>query len=152
MYERWIADDSEDLKLTKDQILDLQAKIAAVKASQSENADVLSEKEMTLQNKENVLSVRGKCRRNRALSLSLSSFPSLSSLCRLPSISLFSFFLSVLFFFLPCLFFFFLHPSLSLSQSVPRLSLSNFMSPLPSCSFRHSPLGSFFLSSLIRSI
>ena len=57
MYERWIADDSEDLKITKDEILDLQAKIAAVKSSQGENAGVLAEKEMVLQGKEEVLQV-----------------------------------------------------------------------------------------------
>lgn len=57
MYEKWIADDSEDLKVTKDEIVALQEKIAAVKAAQSDHEDALWDKEVALQGKEDVLTV-----------------------------------------------------------------------------------------------
>jgi len=55
MYEKWIADDSEDLKLTKEEISNLQAKIAAVKAAQNRHEDALADKEDALAGKEDVL-------------------------------------------------------------------------------------------------
>ena len=57
MYEKWIADDKEDLKLTKDQIAELRAKIDAVQNSQESSSEVLSHKEVLLSMKEDVLSV-----------------------------------------------------------------------------------------------
>lgn len=58
MYEKWIADDSEDLKVTKDEIVALQQKIASVKSSQGDHFDALADKEAALQGKEEVLTVR----------------------------------------------------------------------------------------------
>merc|ERR1712146_54185 len=55
MYEIWIEDDSEDLKITKDQIREIQDKITAVKSSQANHENALAEKEIIL-NKEDVLS------------------------------------------------------------------------------------------------
>jgi hypothetical protein len=81
MYEKWIEDDSEDLKLTKEQIKELQSKLDAVKvwsrfarlrpkrhpahafcwhglqSSQSNHENALAEKELILAGKEDVLSV-----------------------------------------------------------------------------------------------
>lgn len=58
MYEKWIQDDSEDLKITKDQIRELQEKIDAVQSSQDLHENTLAEKELILAGKEDVLSVR----------------------------------------------------------------------------------------------
>jgi len=58
MYEKWLADDKEDLKLTKDQIAEFQAKLDNVQASQGTSGEVLAHKEVLLSQKEDVLSVR----------------------------------------------------------------------------------------------
>ena len=58
MYEKWIEDDTEDLKVTKDQIKEIQDRIAAVKSSQNTHESALAEKELILAGKEDVLSVR----------------------------------------------------------------------------------------------
>lgn len=58
MYEKWIEDDTADLKVTKEQIKEIQDKIAAVKASQGTHETALAEKELILAGKEDVLSVR----------------------------------------------------------------------------------------------
>eukprot|EP00056_Hartaetosiga_gracilis_P018182 m.9936 g.9936 ORF g.9936 m.9936 type:complete len:184 (+) comp6466_c0_seq1:222-773(+) len=55
MYEKWIADDSEDLKITKQQIEEIQAKLDAVQKAQGDHANALAEKEEILAGKEDVL-------------------------------------------------------------------------------------------------
>lgn len=57
MYEKWIADDKEDLKLTKEAIAEYRAKVDAVQKSQESNSQVLAHKEVMLSMKEDVLSV-----------------------------------------------------------------------------------------------
>lgn len=56
MYEKWLAEDNEDLKLTKQQIADMQAKLSSVKEAQQTNGEVLAHKEILLAEKEDVLS------------------------------------------------------------------------------------------------
>lgn len=58
MYEKWLADDKEDLKITKEQIAEYQAKLNAVKESQGTSGEVLAHKELILVQKEDVLAVR----------------------------------------------------------------------------------------------
>lgn len=58
MYEKWIADDTEDLKITREEIAEIQRKIDAVQAAQESHENTLAEKELILAGKEDVLSVR----------------------------------------------------------------------------------------------
>ena len=57
MYEKWLSDDGEKLRLTKQQILDMREKINKVKDSQDTKHSILMEKEDALGDKEDVLSV-----------------------------------------------------------------------------------------------
>jgi len=56
MYEKWLSDDGEKLKITKQQILDMRDKLMKVRDSQQTKHGILTEKENALSDKENVLS------------------------------------------------------------------------------------------------
>jgi hypothetical protein len=58
MYEKWLADDGDKLRLTKSTILDLREKIQKVRSGQNSVNDALGDKEEGLVLKEQMLAVR----------------------------------------------------------------------------------------------
>ena len=58
MYEKWLADDGDKLRVTKASILELREKIQAVRSGQDTANSALGDKEAVLAEKEQMLSVR----------------------------------------------------------------------------------------------
>ena len=58
MYEKWLADDGDKLRITKASILELREKIQQVRNGQNNANSVLGDKESVLAQKEQMLSVR----------------------------------------------------------------------------------------------
>merc|ERR1712196_32142 len=56
MYEKWLADDGDKLRITKAQILEVKEKIQSIRDGQNSKNDILMDKEETLAQKEQVLS------------------------------------------------------------------------------------------------
>lgn len=56
MYEKWLADDGDKLRITKAQILELREKIQAVRDGQDSKNSILTDKETALAEKEQILS------------------------------------------------------------------------------------------------
>merc|ERR1712167_497544 len=56
MYEKWLADDGEDLALTRSQIKDLKEQMDTVQLGQEANRQMLEAKEAALADKEVLLS------------------------------------------------------------------------------------------------
>lgn len=57
MYEKWLADDGDKLRITKAQILDMREKVDSIHSGQTSKDAILSDKEDALAEKEQVLSV-----------------------------------------------------------------------------------------------
>jgi chromosome segregation ATPase len=56
MYEKWLADDGEKLRLTKANVLSMRQQIESVRLNQDTKEDILGDKEAALGEKEAVLS------------------------------------------------------------------------------------------------
>ena len=61
MYEKWLDDDGTQMQLTKSKIKELKDKIDAVMKSQDAHQDGLDEKEVLVNEKEDILTVCSTC-------------------------------------------------------------------------------------------